>query len=131
LYSFCFCLFSRSHQHYHSQRSTRNSDYITNYHQRPISSYYEYETIQQGGGKNNGEMPISNHNNNHWNPTLPMPPQQQQQQQIYATAHPNRGPYVTQISIRHREKHSMNHHHGQPHHVQPEKIQPSASTSNI
>lgn len=56
-------IYSRRHQHYHSQRSTRTVD-LNSHHQRPTSTYYEYETFQYNGGIYNPNMtsPASNFN---------------------------------------------------------------------
>ncbi|XP_055303490.1 partitioning defective 3 homolog isoform X3 [Sitodiplosis mosellana] len=100
---------SRRHQHYHSQRSTRTVD-LNNHHQRPTSTYYEYETFQYNGGIGN------------YNPNMTSPPSNfnhhialnGSQRKIHNGQSPlkyrspgsqggsmrNRGPFVTQVTIR-------------------------------
>lgn len=111
----CF-IFSRRHQHYHSQRSTRTldggSNQRSNYH-RPVSTFYEYETVHVSGRKM----------------SAPSPPKQ------WITAQPQRinenggsgsmrtrGPFVTQVTIRNQTQVTANVMNGQ---------QPTQSASKV
>lgn len=103
--------FSRRHQHYHSQRSSRN-DASHNHQQRPISSYYEYETLPQrntavtGSGHGiGGGTSINNNNNNHKSNS----PMSQWSNTTTIGNRNGRGPFVTQVTIR-----DQNHHGGKP-----------------
>lgn len=122
-------IFSRRHQHYHSQRSTRTVD-LNSHHQRPSSTYYEYETLQYGGiGGYNPNITIATSTFNHGHAMNgsqrrtsggggsgsghPMP---------YKVRSPNtpnnhnssirsrsRGPFVTQVTIREPIVSSLGH----------------------
>lgn len=107
-------IYSRRHQHYHSQRSTRTVD-LNSHHQRPSSTYYEYETLQYNGGIGgyNPNITIATSTFNHGGHAIngsqrrtsagnPMP------YKIRSPNTPNnhnssirsRGPFVTQVTIR-------------------------------
>ncbi|XP_037028571.1 partitioning defective 3 homolog isoform X2 [Bradysia coprophila] len=80
---------SRRNQHYHSQRSTRTLD-PNGHHQRPVSSYYEYETVQNGHGSSTlGAR----------KPSIPSPPAKWNGTISGGSAR-HRGPFVTQVTIR-------------------------------
>uniref|UniRef100_A0A1L8DWD5 Putative pdz domain-containing protein n=1 Tax=Nyssomyia neivai TaxID=330878 RepID=A0A1L8DWD5_9DIPT len=98
---------SRSHQQYQSQRSTRtvNAYPVRQNSSRPISSYYEYETLQfpadsrsECGWKGGAGVPVAGRGRQ-WNGV--------------GGSTRSRGPFVTQVTIR------------QPHHAK-QNSQPSS-----
>lgn len=112
-------IYSRRHQHYHSQRSTRTVD-LNSHHQRPTSTYYEYETFQYNGGIGtyNPNVTTSPPNFNHHialngsqrkihNGQSPM---KYRSPNGHNSSIRSRGPFVTQVTI--REQHSQP---GNPH----------------
>ncbi|KRF99615.1 uncharacterized protein Dwil_GK25801, isoform B [Drosophila willistoni] len=135
---------SRRHQHYHSQRSARSQDIslhssasasvsASSSHQqpssgvtngmRPISSFYEYETVQQqrvGSIKHSSSSSSSPINVPHWKAAA---------LNGYSPASLNssarsRGPFVTQVTI--REQQHQHHHHQQQ--QQQQQQQPTYQT---
>lgn len=82
---------SRRNQHYHSQRSTRTLD-PNGHHQRPVSSYYEYETVQNGHGSST--LGPSTRKS-----SIPSPPAKWNGTISGGSAR-SRGPFVTQVTIR-------------------------------
>lgn len=104
--------YSRRHQHYHSQRSTRTVDLNNHGHQRPTSTYYEYETFQYNGGIGT-YSPNTTNSPSQFNHHIAL---NGSQRKIHANGHtplkyrsPNgghnssirsRGPFVTQVTIR-------------------------------
>lgn len=103
-------IYSRRHQHYHSQRSTRTVD-LNNHHQRPSSTYYEYETLHynSGNGVYNPNVATSPSNFNHHialNGSQRKINQNGQTPIKWRTPNHNRnsirnrGPFVTQVTIR-------------------------------
>lgn len=121
-------IYSRRHQHYHSQRSTRTVDLNNHGHQRPTSTYYEYETFQYNGGIGT-YSPNSTNSPSQFNHHIALNGSQRKihnGQTPLKYRSPNgghnssirsRGPFVTQVTI--REQHS-----------QPTNFHTSASSSS-
>lgn len=107
-------IFSRKQHQYHSQRQSRGESEL-----RPVSNFYEYESVQSilntQGGRMNGNVHITT------SPQPPPPPLTYQIQDLnanslprqqpvninvrhhplrsYTTHHQHRGPFVTQVTI--------------------------------
>lgn len=121
--------FSRRHQHYHSQRSTRTAEPPTGRHQmqqqqplpqpqqsqpktshpqRPANNYYEYETIPATVRNHNPHVHGTNNVNNNNNNNIKMNdnnnvnnyPNQWNTANMNSSLRGNRGQYVTQIQIK-------------------------------
>lgn len=101
-------IYSRRHQHYHSQRSTRTVD-LNNHHQRPASTYYEYETLHYNNGIGSYNPNVTTPNFNHHislngsqrkihNGQSPM--KWRSPNAASNGSMRNRGPFVTQVTIR-------------------------------
>ena len=112
--------FSRRHQHYHSQRSTRTQD-NSNHHSiysnvntsplaRPVSGYYEYETVQHNVAGTANLARKLNSIPDSPNKTRLHPPQQHPpsswkplnngfHQGNLGGSGRSRGPFVTQVNI--------------------------------
>lgn len=125
-------IYSRRHQHYHSQRSTRTVD-LNSHHQRPASKYYEYETFQYNGGigsfNPNTTSPASNFNHHialngsqrkiHNGQS----PQKYRSPNAQSGSMRNRGPFVTQVTIR--------EHVAQPNNIHSPSNAVAASASKV
>lgn len=98
---------SRKQHQYHSQRQTRPDNQL-----RPVSNYYEYESVQSVlGGRNlnrqNGPQQLAGSQqtqNAYVDANSNSLPRVQQVQGRHTTAsrttpHPGRGPFVTQVTI--------------------------------
>lgn len=115
----CIPIYSRRHQHYHSQRSTRTVD-LNHSHQRPTSTYYEYETFQYNGGMGTYN-PNTTTSPPHFNHHIALNGSQRKihnGQTPLKYRSPNghnssirsRGPFVTQVTIREHSQPPTNSH---------------------
>lgn len=96
--------YSRRHQHYHSQRSTRTVD-MGNHHPRPSSTYYEYETVQQmsnGVFNHQSTNAIQNGHRKLNGASMggPSPMKWHSPGNSIGGSGRSRGPFVTQVTIR-------------------------------
>lgn len=112
--------YSRRHQHYHSQRSTRTVD-LSNHQPRPASTYYEYETLHYNGG-GNGSI-VGNAHHSHLNSSFhngssggsqrsssrkQSPMKWSSPTGIAGGSGRSRGPFITQVTIRESQQHQPN-----------------------